>query len=106
MRIPSLVSGKSTASPAPQETAAWRGIRGTWQPLHGGFFERGLSIEWHDFHVDRDMDWARSFHLRSMEICLNFSGTAELQDGTAALVLEAGCVASEDAGHRLLETTA
>jgi AraC-like DNA-binding protein len=76
-------SAKSTASPAPQETAAWRGIRGTWQPLHGGFFERGLSIEWHDFHVDRDMDWGRSFHLRSMEICLNFSGTAELHDGTA-----------------------
>ncbi|MEO8350492.1 MAG: AraC family transcriptional regulator [Chthoniobacteraceae bacterium] len=72
-----------TAGSALHETPAWRGIRGTWQPLHGGFFERGLSVEWHDFHVDRDMNWARSFHPRSLEICLNFSGTAELHDGAA-----------------------
>ncbi len=67
--------------PALHETVAWRGIRGTWQPLHGSFFECGLSVEWHDFHVDRDLDWTRSFHPNSMEICLNFSGTAAVQDG-------------------------
>ena len=71
----------------PQEEAAWRGINGTWRPLHGSFFHGGLSVEWHDFHVDRDMDWGRSFHPGSLEICLNFSGAARLHDGTAERAL-------------------
>lgn len=79
-------------SPA-QEEAAWRKIKGTWQPLHGSFFRSGLSVEWHDFHVDRDMDWARSFHPGSLEICLNFSGAARLADGTAERTLGAGQLA-------------
>ena len=83
--VPQIANPSSTmpVGPALQESVAWHGIHGTWQPLHGGFFDRGLSVEWHDFHVDRDMDWARSFHPRSLELCLNFSGTAELQDRAA-----------------------
>lgn len=54
----------------------WQAADAAWQPLFGGFFTHGLSIEWHDFHVSRDLDWSRSFHPGSLEICLNFSGTA------------------------------
>jgi AraC-like DNA-binding protein len=54
----------------------WRAAAASWQPLFGGFFTRGLSIEWHDFHLHRDLDWSRSFHPESLEICLNFSGAA------------------------------
>ncbi len=82
------------ASPAPaEEDAAWRGITGTWKPLHGSFFHGGLSVEWHDFLVDRDMDWGRSFHPGSLEICLNFSGAARLADGTAERRLGPGQLA-------------
>lgn len=80
---------KTIDSPAPtpdavlHEQAAWQDIHGTWKPLHGSFPEQGISIEWHDFHVDRDMDWGRSFHPGSLEICLNFSGNGLLRDGEA-----------------------
>lgn len=73
----------SASDPALREQAAWAEIRGTWRPLHGSFFSDGLSVEWHDFRVDRDMDWGRSFHPGSLEICLNFSGSGTLQDGSA-----------------------
>jgi AraC-like DNA-binding protein len=33
------------------------------------------------------MDWGRSFHPGSLEICLNFSGNGTLQDGTAERAL-------------------
>jgi len=69
--------------PDVRESGAWQHIQGTWNPLHGSFFHQGLSVEWHDFHVDRDMDWGRSFHPGSLEICLNFSGGGTLQDGGA-----------------------
>jgi AraC-like DNA-binding protein len=51
--------------------------------LHGSFETDGISVEWHEFSLDRDMDWGRSFHPGSLEICLNFSGTGTLHDGDA-----------------------
>ena len=86
MKPPADPIAHAPAAPA-QEDAAWRGINGTWRPLHGNFFQGGLSVEWHDFHVERDMDWGRSFHPGSLEICLNFSGAARLQDGTTERAL-------------------
>lgn len=68
--------------PGQREKAAWSGIEGTWRPLHGSFFEHGLSVEWHDFRIEEDMDWGRSFHPGSLEICLNFSGNGTLHEGT------------------------
>ncbi|MEI9898745.1 MAG: AraC family transcriptional regulator [Chthoniobacter sp.] len=82
-------TGPPTPSPDPlhREQAAWAQIEGTWRPLHGDFGEHGLSVEWHDFRIDRDLDWGRSFHPRSLEICLNFSGNGILQDGAAERTL-------------------
>lgn len=54
---------------------------------------QGLSIEWHDFRLARNMDWGRSFHPGSLEICLNFSGTGVLQDGHAERSIGPGQVA-------------
>lgn len=81
--------------PAPKlaEQAVWSQVQGEWRPLNGSFFDGGVSIEWHDFRVDADMDWARSFHPGCLEICLNFSGSASIQDGAAQRRLEAGQVA-------------
>ena len=77
---PAILIAKDPALP---ERGAWTGIDGTWRRLHGDFTEQGWSIEWHDFRLARDLDWGRSFHAGSLEICLNFSGTGTLQDGNA-----------------------
>lgn len=80
-------------APKPKEEAAWSSVQGVWRPLNGSFFGGGVSIEWHDFRVDADMDWARSFHPGCLEICLNFSGSGSLEDGAAHRRIEAGQVA-------------
>ena len=73
---------KLNTAPLIAEDGAWERIQGIWKLLHGSF-EQGCSIEWHDFYIDHEMDWGRSFHPGSLEICLNFSGGGFLQDGTA-----------------------
>ncbi len=42
--------------------------------LFGCIAEHGVSIEWHDFQVARELDWSRSFHPGCLEICLNSVG--------------------------------
>lgn len=80
-------------APKPAEEAVWSNVHGEWRPLNGSFFEGGVSIEWHDFRVDTDMDWSRSFHPGCLEICLNFSGSGSLEDGAVVRRIEAGQVA-------------
>jgi len=60
------------------ENGAWACIDGQWQHLFGSFFGEGLSIEWHDFVAAGEFDWGRSFHRESLELCLNFSGSAKI----------------------------
>lgn len=78
---------------ATREGCAWAGIKGVWRQLHGSFSGQGLSVEWHDFRLEKDMDWGRSFHPGSMEICLNFSGAGWLRDGQGDQELAAEQVA-------------
>jgi AraC family transcriptional regulator len=65
------------------EASAWQGIDGAWRKIHGSFPDKGHSLEWHDFSSDKDIDWSQSFHPQSLEICLNFSGQAHLQQDKA-----------------------
>ena len=69
--------------PSLEEAPAWKNIDGTWRQVHGSFPSRGLSIEWHDFSNPETLDWGRSFHPGSLEICLNFSGQAAVGEGKA-----------------------
>ncbi len=34
----------------------------------------GVSVEAHDFHAEDELDWGRSFHPESVELCLNLTG--------------------------------
>jgi AraC-like DNA-binding protein len=61
------------------EGPAWADIEGKWYSLYGSFPREGVSIEWHDFATDRDLDWSLSFHDRSLEVCLNFLGEGAWQ---------------------------
>lgn len=56
------------------ETEAWQSIGPGWTPLFGRFAALGVSFEWHDFQAKTEVDWGRSFHPNSVEICLNLSG--------------------------------
>jgi len=71
----------------------WKKIHGVWQPLYGGFAEHGVSIEWHDFRLLKAMAWSESFHEDSLEICLNYTGLAELTSRTGQQALGAEQIA-------------
>ena len=62
------------------EASAWRGVGPGWRPLFGNFRSLGFSFEWHDFRTEAELDWARSFHPGSLELCLNLEGQATLTD--------------------------
>jgi AraC-like DNA-binding protein len=51
-----------------------------WRPLFGNFRALGFSFEWHDFKAEEELDWGRSFHPGSLELCLNLEGQATLAD--------------------------
>ncbi|MDR1304587.1 MAG: AraC family transcriptional regulator [Verrucomicrobiales bacterium] len=66
--------------PAPvplTERPLWNQVIGTWRQLHGRIADTGASIEWHDFRLAADFDWARTFHPDCLEICLNYTGAAD-----------------------------
>ncbi len=64
---------------ADAERGAWKHIAGEWRQLFGSFAREGVSVEHHRFRLDRALDWSRSFHPDSLEICLNFQGAGRLQ---------------------------
>ena len=61
-------------SAAMAEQGAWRDVQEGWHPLYGDFDRLGVSVEWHDFRIERPLDWGRSFHPCSLEFCLNLAG--------------------------------
>jgi AraC-like DNA-binding protein len=63
------------------EEPAWRTIGAGWRQMFGSFSKLGFSFEWHEFHSAHDLDWARSFHPNSVEVCLNLDGEATISDG-------------------------
>ncbi|MGA7216593.1 MAG: hypothetical protein WBX20_20505, partial [Terrimicrobiaceae bacterium] len=63
-----------------REEPAWAGIEGEWRPLFGSFPNEGVSVEWHDFECLSTLDWSRSFHPDSLEICVNFDGCGAIHE--------------------------
>jgi AraC-like DNA-binding protein len=62
------------------EAPVWENISGEWKPLFGSFEHTGVSVEWHDFECEETLDWSRSFHPGSMEICINLEGCGTIRD--------------------------
>ena len=69
-------------SPSTAENGVWRHIQGEWRQLFGSFAREGVSIEYHNFRSEKELDWSRSFHADSLEICLNLQGSAKLRVGS------------------------
>jgi AraC-like DNA-binding protein len=70
------MTAHSTKKPSSHfsETDAWQVVGDGWRQLHDGFSDWGFSFEWHDFECAQDLNWAKSFHPDSVEICLNLEG--------------------------------
>ena len=71
------MSAKNPSSTA--ENGVWRNIQGEWRQLFGSFSREGVSVEFHHFRSEKELDWSRSFHPGSLEICLNLQGTGFLR---------------------------
>jgi hypothetical protein len=61
-----------------REDVLWTSVGAEWRQLGGGFRRHGFSFEWHDFELPQEVDWSRSFHQGSVEICLNLTGTGQV----------------------------
>jgi AraC-like DNA-binding protein len=79
----------SAGTPAFAEAPAWSAVGAGWRPLFGSFRKLGFSFEWHDFTSAKELDWARSFHPGSIELCLNLDGSATIKDGQQSVELSA-----------------
>lgn len=61
-----------------REGAVWGAVGAEWTRLGGSFRRHGFSFEWHDLEPAEEVDWGRSFHAGSVEICLNFLGQGQV----------------------------
>ena len=73
------------------EAQAWSSVRKGWTPLFGYFQPKGISFEWHEFDNERSLDWGKSFHPDSVEICLNLSGTGVVGLGGEEVTYSGEC---------------
>lgn len=62
------------------ESAAWASVKEGWRQLYGSFSREGVSVENHEFRASAPVDWGRSFHRDSVELCLNLRGNGTVRD--------------------------
>ncbi len=62
------------------ESSAWAQVKEGWRQLYGSFAREGVSVENHEFRATSPVDWGRSFHRNSVELCLNLRGTGTVRD--------------------------
>lgn len=75
-------------SPAFTERSTWSQFGAGWLPLHGSVLGSGVSFEWHDFKTHNTLDWGKSFHPSSIEICLNLEGEGKMSGGGVEAAFE------------------
>ena len=63
------------------ESGAWAQVKEGWRQLYGSFSREGVSVENHEFRAVAPVDWGRSFHRDSVELCLNLRGNGTVRDG-------------------------
>ncbi|MBV8640404.1 MAG: helix-turn-helix transcriptional regulator [Verrucomicrobia bacterium] len=67
-----------TRKPVFTERPVWHTVGNGWRHLHGSVSRVGVSFEWHDFTVSEELNWGRSFHPGSIEVCLNREGNGRV----------------------------
>ncbi len=71
-----------------REATVWQPIQDGWRRVYGGFYDLGVSIEWHDFELSKPFEWSRSFHPDSLELCLNLAGHGSIHCAEEAIDFE------------------
>ncbi len=66
---------------ATYESSAWAQVKEGWRQLYGSFSREGVSVENHEFEATAKLNWGRSFHRNSVELCLNLRGNGTVDDG-------------------------
>lgn len=103
---PAVKSSRASGVTTPfTEAQAWNIVGAGWRPLFGSYRELGFSFEWHEFTPAIELDWARSFHPGSVELCLNLDGAAMVADGQSAVELPARSCAFYYQGEPALTAT-
>lgn len=77
---------------SPAESAVWNQVDGVWEQLYGNLAFKGVSLEWHDFNLEEELAWDRSFHAGSCELCLNWSGNSRFHHGRDEQEVQGRCV--------------
>lgn len=85
------------------EAATWRQLHEGWRQIHGSFLEQGVSIEWHDFLPATAIEWSRSFHPDSLELCLNLAGQGSVRHQEGVLEFEPLTAAFYSPGRNALQ---
>ncbi len=85
-KAPPVQTIRSERAPAFSEKPAWAPVGAGWSQLHGSYQDLGFSFEWHDFTPQKPVDWGRSFHPGSIEICLNLAGRGRVTDGSQEMI--------------------
>ena len=80
---------RKRGGPPFREAAVWQPVKGGWRRLYGGFYDLGVSIEWHEFELPHPFEWSRSFHPDSLELCLNLAGHGSIHCAESAMNFEA-----------------
>jgi AraC family transcriptional regulator len=96
---------KSLSQPPFSEAPIWQSISREWRQLYGGFKDRGVSIEWHDFESKEELAWSRSFHPDSLELCLNLSGHGSVLSSDGRLDFEPFTAGFYAAGQSALKAS-
>ncbi len=102
--MPAIARSKSR-TPVLDEAATWRAVGASWRQLFGDFLGMGISFEWHDFTASGPVDWARSFHPESVELCLNLAGVGEVGAGAHVERFAAGTAGFYRQGNTPLVAT-
>ena len=87
LRAAQTAESVASADVSFHEALAWSAVGTGWRPLFGSFRSLGFSFEWHDFATETDLDWGRSFHPGSVELCLNLDGQGLLIDSRRTVEL-------------------
>jgi len=62
------------------ESSASPQVKEGWRQLYGSFSREGVSVENHEFKAVEAVNWGRSFHHNSVELCLNLRGNGTVRD--------------------------
>ncbi len=71
------------------EARVWEAVGG-WRQLEGDIFGLGWSVEALDFSATESVNWAKSFHPESLEICVNFAGHGLVRTGNRSVTFRPG----------------